>query len=401
MPLALLALGTFTVGTSELVIAGILPLIAADLGVSVALAGQLVTGYALGFGLGAPVLAALTARWPRRPLLVGLLLVFAVANLLAALPTPYVPLLAGRILAASAAGTFEVVATTMAAALVPPSQRGRAIALVVGGFSVALVVGVPLGTLLGQAVGWRAPFAALALLGLLVAGACAWLLPSLGGGARPLDAAPVSWLALLRRRAVALGLLAMGLLFTGQYVVGTYYAPALMERAGIDGRGVAAMLLLAGGASVLGNVVGGYGADRWGVGPTATGGTLGLAVALVAFSLAGGSPVGAGLAIGLGGIAIGAFIPAWQYRLVRLAPEASDLALALNLSALNAGIALGAALGGLLVDRGGLPRLGLAGGLIVLLALASLRAGLRVQPADRELSAGPASERAGPGPPAR
>ena len=167
--LLLFALGTFAVGTSELVVVGILPLVAQDLHVSVAVAGQLVTGYAIGFALGAPALAALTSRVARRPLLLALLLAFALGNLLASMVTSYGLLLAARVFVACVAGTFEVVATATAASLVPPAQRGRAIALVVGGFSVALILGVPLGTLVGVETGWRTTFVGLALLTRLVA----------------------------------------------------------------------------------------------------------------------------------------------------------------------------------------------------------------------------------------
>ncbi len=268
------------------------------------------------------------------------------------------------------------VESTLAASLVPPAQRGRAIALVVGGFSVALILGVPLGTLVGVETGWRTTFVGLALLGVLVLGGCAWLLPHLEASVVKADGA--DGLTLLRQPTVLLALATTGLVFTGQYVVGTYFAPFLQERTGLDGTGIAAMLFLAGGASALGNALGGCGADRWGIGRTALMACVVLAGALAAVSLLGVSTTGAAVTLGLAGVAIGAFIPAWQYRLVALAPEAPDLALALNLSVLNAGIALGAALGGALVDLGALALLGVPGGMLVLLAVGPLLAGVRV-----------------------
>jgi predicted MFS family arabinose efflux permease len=370
---ALLALGTFAAGTSELVIAGILPLVADDLGVSIAVAGQLVTAYALGFALGAPVVAAVTGAVARRPLLLALLSLFVAGNALAALAASYGLLLLARVFVAVSAGSFEVAATAVAAALVPPAERGRAIALVVGGFSAALVLGVPLGTLIGQASGWRATFAAVAVLGAVVAAGLARFLPALDPPAAP-ESSGFARGALFRRPGVLPALLVTGLVFTGQYVVATYLAPFLEQRTGLDGTGVAAMLLLAGAASAVGNVVGGHGADRWGIRPTALAGVVISSLSLVVFSVVGTSPAGAAVSIGIGGLALGTFIPAWQYRLVSLVPDGPDLALALNLSVLNLGIALGAALGGVVVDGGGLAGIGLVGGLAALLALVPLQA---------------------------
>jgi DHA1 family putative efflux transporter-like MFS transporter len=384
--LSLLALGTFAAGTSELILAGILPLIARDLEVSVALAGQLVTAYAVGFGLGAPVLVALTSRVPRRPLLLAFLLVFTVGSAGAALAPSYGALMVCRVIVALAAGAFEVVATATAAALVPPAQRGRAIALVVSGFSVSLVLGVPLGALVGDRLGWRATFVGIAILGTLVLAGCAWLLPPVKEAASQLS--QLARLALVGRPAVLLGFTATWLLFTGQYVMGTYFAPFLQQVTGLDGTGVAAMLLVAGGASTAGNVLGGYGSDRWGAGRTATAGCLVLAFALALVPVVAANPVGAAATMALIGGSIGAFVPTWQHRLVSLVPQAADLALALNLTALNAGIAMGAAIGGLLVDGGSLATLGFPGASFVVLALVPMLVGLRQGPASQRPAVG-------------
>lgn len=380
LPLLLLALGTFTVGTSELVIAGILPTVAADLRVSVAAAGQLITAYAAGFGFGAPVLAAATSRLPRKPLLVTLLALFSLGNVAASVAPDYVSLMVLRVVIAGLAGTFEVVATTAAAALVPAEQRGRAIALVIGGFSVSLVIGVPLGTLVGVAFGWRATFVGLALLGTIATAALAWLLPQVEGGQTQnlLEALP-----LLKSPALLLAFATMAAVMGGQYVVSTYLAPFLESQAGMDGFGVAAVLFLAGASSTAGNAVGGVAADRFGTGKTGLVSAVALALGLVLYSALGRSALGATVAVAFATFAIGCFIPAWQLRLVTLAPGAADLALALNLSALNAGIALGAALGGLLVDTGHLANLGYVGGAIIALAILPLSAGLRARSVER------------------
>ena len=166
-------------GTSELVIAGVLPIIAADLDVSIALAGYLVTAYALAFAVVTPLVALTTARLPRRPMLLLCLGIFVMGNAVATFAPSFGWLMVARVVVAAASGVFEVIATATAAALVPEHQRGRAISVVVGGFSVALVVGVPVGTLIGVAFGWRAIFAALMGLGLIAAAGLVFLLPTL------------------------------------------------------------------------------------------------------------------------------------------------------------------------------------------------------------------------------
>ena len=358
LPVFLLALGTFTVGTSEFVITGILPLLAADLDISVGIAGQLVTAYALAFGLGAPAVAALTGRMSRRAALAGLLGAFAVGSVCAAAAPSYAWLLVARVVVAIAAGTYEVVATAAAATLVPPPYRGRAIAIVGGGFAAALVLGVPLGTVLGLDAGWRATFGVLAVAGAVVAIGLLRLLPVAlapsvpshgAGGARR-----IGW-------HLVPALSATGLLFAGQYVVSTYYAPLLEERAAVTAAGVAGLLMLGGAAALAGTAAAGYASDRWGIRRTALAASSGIALALLVFWLLGTTPVGAALAMGLSGASIGAFVPTWQHHLLLAAPASGDLALALNLTALNAGIAGGAVVGGWMYDRGGLELQALVG----------------------------------------
>jgi predicted MFS family arabinose efflux permease len=384
----LLAVGTFTVGTSQMLIAGILPLLATDFDISVAMAGWLVTGYALAFAIVTPLVAIWTRRLPRRPVLLACLVAFVVGNLIAVVAPSFGVLLLARAGVAVVAGVFEVVAVATAAALVPERQRGRAIALVVGGFSVALVVGVPVGTLIGLIWGWRAAFGVLAALGIGAALGLRVVLPGAvttnpGGGG------PGSARDLLRQPAARTALLTTGLVFTGAYAACTYIAPFVEDVTGLSGQSVAGVLLLIGVTSCVGNVVGGLGTDRVGPPRMLLASCVTLAASLVALSLFGGSAPGILVAAGMWGLAMGVFVPTQQSRLVALAPTGVDVGLALNLSALSVGVALGAAVGGAAIEQGGLASLGYVGAAIITFALAGLvRQRARAEVSVRPFSSG-------------
>ena len=359
----MLAVATFVVGTSELVIAGVLPVVAGDLRISVATAGYLVTAYAMSFVVATPLVAAGVGGVSRRGMLVACLAVFVVGTTLSAVAPTFEWLLASRVVTAAAAGVFEVVATAAAATLVPTSQRGRAIALVVAGFSVALLIGVPIGTLIGNAWGWRATFGVLLAPAVLVAfGIAVWLpaVPRLRPAA----------LSVLRAPGLISALAATGLVFCGTYIATTFIAVLLEDISGLTPDGVAGVLLLLGLGSIVGNALGGYAIDHWGSERSSLAGGLGAALALALLSF--GAP-SAGVALAactIMGTSLGVFVPAQQARLVHIGEAAPELSLALNLAALNAGISLGAALGSALVDRGGLAVLGYVGAVVGLLAVA-------------------------------
>jgi DHA1 family putative efflux transporter-like MFS transporter len=281
----------------------------------------------------------------------------------------YVLLLLSRLVIAAAAGVFEVVATAAAARLVQPHERGRAIALIVAGFSIALIVGVPLGTIIGSAFTWRAPFVVLA--GLAV-GAGLGLLVFMPSTAAPPDTPESAPAGLVRSPAVVYVLVTTGLVFSGQYIAWTYLASFLAEVTRVQADAIALTLLLFGLGSAGGNFVGGHAADRFGLRLTLLGAVASLIVSLVGLSLVGSTLLGALAVVVVWAMAIGAFVPAQQYLLVRVAPEATSLGLALNLAALNGGIALGAALGGLVVYTGGLPGVGVCGALATALAVPTL-----------------------------
>lgn len=351
VPLAVyvLALGTFCMGMSEFMIAGLLPDIARDLDVSIPSVGTLISAFAVGMVLGAPTMAGASVRLPRRTTLIVALTVFTLAHVLGALAPSYGVLLVARITAAVACGTFWAVGTLIAVDLVPAHARGPALAVMVGGLTVANVVGVPAGTLVGELLGWRATFWAVAVLVLLSLAGVLRLVPhlppvtdrpSLGMEARDL----------LQPRA----LVALIITATSQAAVFgafSYIAPLLRDISGIDPAVVPAVLALFGIGSVVGVAIGGRFADRHPL-KTIGVGVIAEAVLLVAIAQMASSAVAVVLAVGLWGIASFCISPALNIRLFTVAQDARTLAAATNVSAFNIGNAVGPWLGGLAISAG-------------------------------------------------
>ena len=262
MPLALFALtvAAYAIGTTEFVIVGLLPTVATDLAISLPLAGLIVSVYALGVTFGAPVLTALTGRLGRKQLLLGLMALFVAGNALAALAPSYGMLLAGRVVSAFAHGVFFSVGATIAADLVSPDRRASAIAMMFMGLTVAIVTGVPLGTVIGQTFGWRATFWAVAGLGLVAFIAIALLLPS--NLRRETPAGLLEQVRVLGsgRLLVVFAMTALG--YGGTFVTFTFLSPLLQDVTGLSAGTVSLVLVLYGAAIALGNIVGGKVADR-------------------------------------------------------------------------------------------------------------------------------------------
>jgi DHA1 family inner membrane transport protein len=361
----LLAFGTFVVGTSELVVTGLLPLMAADLAISVPTAGLLVTFYAAAFALVTPLIALRTSSLPRRPVLLACLGVYVLGSVAAARAEEFAVLLGTRVAVAAAAGVFEAVASATAAGLVLPHRRATAMAMVSVGFSASLVFGVPLGTLLGVAFGWRVAFGALAVLGVLAAGGVAAWLPAAAG----VQASDGPRFAGVRRWELARALATTMVAFGGLYVAATYVAPFLGVVAGLSPAEVAGALLVIGVGSIVGNIVGGLATDRWGARSTLTMALVAMGLSLSLARAVGGMPLGLGVVLAGWGLSGGAFVSTQQARVLRLLPRLPDLGPALNLSALNLGIAAGALVGGAVIARGGLADLGLVGAVVVGLGL--------------------------------
>ncbi len=361
-----LAVGTFALGTDVQVIAGILPTIAHDVAVPVATSGLLVTGFALTYALGAPMLGTLTGSMARRPLLIGSLGVFVGANVLAAVAMNFGVLVLARILAAGGAALYTPTASAVAAALAPAEQRGRALALVLGGVTVAAVLGVPIGTLVGTLVGWRMTFVLVAILGALAAFGILLCLPVV---ATPPPIRLWARLALFQqpRIVVTLGLTILSLM--GTFTVYTYLALLFQHITHLGGTGISSLFLVFGGASVVGNVFGGYGADHWGPVRTLMISLASAGIALVVLPLATISVFGATATLIVWGAAAWMFTAPQQHRLLALAPESPAVILSLNASASYIGMGSGAAIGGLVLHAASLSALGWTGGLCEVLAL--------------------------------
>jgi DHA1 family inner membrane transport protein len=350
VPLSLYALAAaaFAIGTTEFVVVGLLPRISTDLGVAVSTTGLLVTGYAAGVAVGGIVLTLLTRRVARRRLMTVLMAVFAGGHLVLAAAPNFEVLLVARIVTASCHGAFFGVGAVVAAGLVGPERRSRAISLMFGGLTVATVVGVPAGTLLGEVAGWRAPFLAVAVLAAVAAVAVARLLPVAAEVPRVESGRPAGG-----RGALVAALATTVLGWGSQFVVFAFLSAYLLDVTGFGTLAVTAMLLVFGIASAIGNAVGGRANDA--APRTAVAVTLVvLGAVLVAFGLLGHSRWATVGTVFVWGIAGFALVPALQSRVLAITGEASVLASTLNIAAFNVGIAAGSGLGAVLVDRGDL-----------------------------------------------
>lgn len=360
-----LALGAFAVGTGTFIVTGLLGSVAVGFSVSLGAAGSLVTVFAITYALVSPVLVTLTGHVARRRLLVSSLALFCVANLAAALAPTFPLLLLARAASACGAAVCLPVASSVAAELAPPESKGRALSAVLGGTTVAWVVGIPLGTLVGDEFGWRASFALVAILALGAAAGVGVLLPNVRSTA---SAGLASRMAVAARPPVFTTLAVTALCLTASFVALTYVRPLLEALTGFGTRGIGGMLLLFGLASIAGTVLGGLAADRRS--RVVNRGTIltVLIVSLLSFSvlwvLESGSAIavaGAGAALAAWSVSGFAIIPLQQYRLIGEAPGDANTVLSLNASAVYLGQGAGAAIGSFTVLQGSLASLGWVG----------------------------------------
>jgi DHA1 family inner membrane transport protein len=370
MPFALYALtaGAFGIGVTEFVIMGLLLEVSADFHVSVATAGLLISGYALGVVAGAPVLTALSSRWPRKNVLIGLMVIFTVGNAACALAPSYGFLMAARVLTALAHGTFFGVGSVVATSLVPADRRASAIAIMFTGLTVANILGVPFGTWLGQQFGWRSTFWAVTLIGVVAVAVIALLVPK--DTAKPEAGDWRADFKAMARRPVLLGLLTTVLGFAGVFAVFTYIAPALTQITGFADSAVSPILLVFGGGLVVGNLIGGRLADR-NVVRTVLSTLVVLAVVLGLMTFALHSKIAAVIFIGLLGAAGFATVaPLQMWVLGKAEGAGQSLASSFNIAAFNLGNALGAWAGGAVIEHGaGLNAIPLVAALMPLAAL--------------------------------
>ncbi|WP_306317729.1 MULTISPECIES: MFS transporter [unclassified Streptomyces] len=362
--LAALCASVFVIGTSEYLVAGVLPEVGADLQVSQGTAGQAVTAYALGVVIGGPVVTVATARLPRKGLAIGLMLLFAVGSALSALAPSFGLLLAGRLVSSLSHAAFLALALVMATGVVPENRTGSAIATVASGFTVATLLGVPLGSLLGHAAGWRAPFAVLTALTLAAVALLALVLPRQQAPATSLR----DELRVVTRRPVLLAIATTAVGFSGVSVVFTYIAPLLTRVAGFSPAAVSALLLAYGAGSFLGNLAAGKLTDK-SMSATVRGVFGGLTGVLATMPFAAAWQPTAVLAVLVLGLLATATIAPLQGLILHHAGAAPNLATSVNVGAFNLGAATGSALGGLLVAAGALRWTGLAGATLSLTGL--------------------------------
>jgi DHA1 family inner membrane transport protein len=365
---ALLALSVaaFAIGTTEFVIMGLLPEVAADLRVSIPSAGLLVSGYALGVAVGAPLLAALTAKMERRNALLALLGLFILGNALCAMSPNYTVLMLARVVAAFCHGSFFGIGAVVASHVVPRGQGARAIALMFAGLTLANVLGVPFGTFLGQWAGWRSTFGAVAGLGVVAALGVWRLVPPL-----PELHAPDMRreMAVLRQPQVLLALAMTVLGFGGVFTVFTYIAPILQTQSHVSIGATGWVLVLFGAGTTLGNLLGGRLAD-WRLMPSLAAILVALALIMLGFAWTMHDTIAAIATVFVWGVAAFATVPPLQMRVVQQAVDGPHLASTLNIAAFNLGNAIGAFIGGLVIDGGlGMPALGIAGAAVTVLGL--------------------------------
>ena len=343
-----LALGGFAIGTTEFVTMGLLPDIADGVDASIPAAGRLISAYALGVVVGAPVLAALGARLPRRGLAVGLMTAFVVGNGLSALAPGYGTLLVARFVAGLPHGAYFGVASLIAASLVPPGLRGRAVSSVMLGLAVANVVGVPAATALGQHLGWRSAYWAVVVIGALTVLVVLLVVPARPGRS---EATIRSELGALRRPQVVLTL-AFGVVgFGGMFALYSYIAPLVTDVAGASAGFIPVVLLVFGSGMIAGTVLGGRLADR-ALFPSLLGAVVAMGAFLLAVVPAAGRPTTLLIDVFLVASASSVLVVCLQLRLMEVAGDAQMLGAALNHSALNLANALGAWLGGVVIAAG-------------------------------------------------
>ncbi|MDR3510741.1 MAG: MFS transporter [Caulobacteraceae bacterium] len=360
-----LAVGGLALGTGEFASMGLLPNVAHSVGVSIPSAGHMISAYALGVVVGAPLITVAMARAPRRAMLIGLMVVFALGNMASAAAPTFMPLILARFLTGLPHGAYFGIASLVAASLVAPGKRAQAVGRVMVGLSVANVIGVPLATWFGQALGWRAAFLAVAALGLLTAALVTMFVPVIASHS---EASPARELRGFTRLQVWLTLAIAAVGFGGMFAVYSYITPILTRVSGVPMHQVPLFLSVMGLGMIAGSLAGGWCADRSILG-TVFGALIWNAVMLGLITVSAAHPWTAAVNLFLigGGIAV---VPALQTRLMDTAAEAQTLAAAMNHSAFNMANALGAWLGGVVIAAGlGWTSTGWVGAALALAAL--------------------------------
>ncbi|WP_145950167.1 MFS transporter [Paenibacillus sp. Y412MC10] len=365
-----LAISAFGIGTTEFVPVGLLASIANGLNISITLAGLLISGYAIGVAVGAPILTALTNRMSRKSLLMSLMVIFIIGNVVAALSQSFEVLLIARFVTAFSHGVFFSIGATIAVQLVPPGKKGSAIALMFTGLTIAIVTGVPLGTFIGQAFSWRATFWCVALFGVIAIISSAILIP------KNLKQSPPAKFSdmyrMLTNGRLIMGFLITALGYGGTFVAFTYLTPLLHDVTGVS-QGMINIILIAYGVAVaFGNSIGGKFANK---NPIRALFWMFIIQAAVLILLSFLAPYKVAGVIGVILMGLFAFmnVPGLQLYIVQLAekyvPSAVDVASAINIAAFNIGIAVGSVIGGVVIGSMGLVHTPWIGSLMVILAI--------------------------------
>ncbi|UQX87164.1 MFS transporter [Jatrophihabitans telluris] len=391
-----LAIGGFAIGTGEFVSMGLLPNIAAGVNISIPQAGHVISAYAIGVMVGAPLIAAFAAKWPRKRLLWVLMAAFVLGNLASAVAPNYPTLLLARFFSGLPHGAFFGIGAVVGASLVAPTRRAWAVSMMMSGLTVANVVGVPATTYLGQVLSWRWPYAAVGILAMLTLAAVLFWVP---GRPPEADATIGSELSALRQRQVWLALLVGTVGFGGMFATYSYITPTMTTLAGFSETAVTGLLAVYGVGMTIGVIIGGRLADR-ALMPSLYGGLVLSAIVLFGFGVVVHTKPGAVLAVLVLGLSGSLLIPILQTRLMDVAREGQSLAAALNHSTLNLANALGAWLGGVVLDAGlGYEWPSRVGGFLALagLAVALVSGRLDRQAADRVTATEGARARRGVG----
>lgn len=361
-----LALISFLVGTSNYIISGILDRIAETLGTSVAAAGQLITVYSLAYAVGTPILMALMAKMDRRKLLLYSLGLFIAANLLTFILSGFGFFIAARIITALGAGVVTVNALSIAAKIAPPGKQASAIANVTMGITASLIIGVPLGRMVASAFGWKAVFLAIAIVGGLAMPVIAAVIPRMQGD-KPVPL--IKQFALLKKPQVLVALAITFFWLGGYSLAYTYLSPFLLEVTHLNESLISAALFVFGVASLIGSKVGGYNADKRGIKYTLVTGMVLHVISLILLPLVGQSVIAVFAILILWSFSAWSSAPAQQFNLVSLVPESSGVMLSLNSSMMQLAMAVGAGIGGLIVNRISLASITWFGVLGVLIAI--------------------------------
>ncbi|KKB71633.1 MULTISPECIES: MFS transporter [Bacillus] len=362
----ILAIVSFLVGTSEYIISGILDNIAHTLGITLAAAGQLITIFSLVYAIFTPILMALTASMDRRKLMIYALGLFVIGNILAFVLPGYSWFIAARVIMAMGAGMVVVTALTIAAKIAPEGKQGSAIATVVMGFTASLIIGVPLGRMMSEALGWKSVFGGIAVLGFIAMAVMFLTLPQIEGD-KPVPL--LQQLSLFKKRKVAMGLSITFFWLGGYSVAYTYLSPYLLTISGISGKLLSGVLLIFGIASLVGSKFGGYSTDRWGVPFTLVGGMTLHIITLILLSLVTHSYIGVLAILILWSFAAWSTGPTQQYHLATIEPELSGVLLGINQSMMQLAMAVGAGIGGVFVENVSLASITWIGALGVMIAI--------------------------------